>query len=87
MGKKVKQIKIPHREIKLKENKMCQVTGWGFTISRGEVVDDLREVDVPIINLDKCQKAWNNILPANVTCAGGYNTKKGFCQVCFLSFH
>ncbi|KAM9357872.1 duodenase-1-like [Symphorus nematophorus] len=81
LGKKaIKPIQLPSQEVKLKDNKKCRVAGWGLTRSNGETVDDLRETDVPIINLDKCQKAWRNILPANVICAGGYDTKKGICQ-------
>ncbi len=86
MGKKaIKPIQLPSHEMKLKENQKCRVAGWGFKTTGGEIVDHLREVDVPIISLEKCQKLWHDILPANVTCAGGYGTKKGFCQVCFLN--
>ncbi|KAE8294323.1 Granzyme B(G,H) [Larimichthys crocea] len=80
-GKKtIKPLQLPGQDVKLKEGKKCKVAGWGFTRSHGEIVNDLQDVDVPIINLEKCQKAWRNKLPANVTCAGGYGTKKGFCQ-------
>ncbi|XP_070688564.1 duodenase-1-like [Pempheris klunzingeri] len=81
-GKKVliKPIQLPNHEIKLKEKKKCHIAGWGSTRSRGETVNDLQEVEVPIIDLEKCQKLWHNKLPANVICAGGYGTKKGFCQ-------
>lgn len=83
LGKKVliKPIKLPTHEVKLKEKKKCSVAGWGFDQTGGEVVDDLREVDVPVINLQKCRQEWSKI-PPNVICAGGYSTKKGICQVC-----
>ena len=71
----------------LNEKKMCRVAGWGSTRTHGGAVNELQVVDVPIINLDKCQKAWHNALPVNVICAGGYGTNKGFCQVCFLSIY
>lgn len=82
LGKKgpIKPIPLPSQEIKLKENKKCRVAGWGFTRTQGEVVNALREVDVPVINMEKCQREWYNQLPANVICAGGYGTKTGFCQ-------
>lgn len=79
----IKPIQLPNGEIKLKKKTKCHVAGWGFTRSHGEKVNDLQEVEVPIISLEKCQEMWRNILPANVICAGGYETVKGFCQVCF----
>ncbi|XP_042339738.1 granzyme B-like [Plectropomus leopardus] len=76
----IKPIQLPSHQIHLKEKKKCLVAGWGFTKTKGKVVDELQVVDVPIINLEKCQKQWHNALPANVICAGGYGTNKGFCQ-------
>ncbi|KAK9519128.1 hypothetical protein VZT92_021875 [Zoarces viviparus] len=58
----------------------CQVAGWGYIETRGRAVDDLRVVDVSIINLEVCKEQWPFDLPANVICAGGYGTDKGFCQ-------
>ncbi|KAM6939317.1 chymotrypsin-like elastase family member 2A [Lycodopsis pacificus] len=60
----------------------CQVAGWGAIKTGGIAVAGLRVVNVSIINLEDCKKQWCNLgnLPANVTCAGGYGTKKGFCQ-------
>ncbi|XP_070817246.1 duodenase-1-like [Chaetodon trifascialis] len=82
LGKKktIKPIQLPSREINLKDKKNCRVAGWGGTSSHSGVVNNLEEVDVPIIKLEKCQRMWHYTLPANVICAGGYGTKKGFCQ-------
>ncbi|XP_026161165.1 granzyme B-like [Mastacembelus armatus] len=80
LGKRVKVIQLPSPKFKLKENQKCHVAGWGSTRTRGEVVDELLEADVPVTGLEKCQKAWHNILPANVVCAGGYDTNNGICQ-------
>lgn len=68
----------------LKENKTCSVAGWGAIKSNGESVDELQVVDVPIINKDRCQSLWQNMLPAKVICAGGYFKNKGICQVTFF---
>uniref|UniRef100_A0A3P9BBW1 Peptidase S1 domain-containing protein n=1 Tax=Maylandia zebra TaxID=106582 RepID=A0A3P9BBW1_9CICH len=76
---RVEIIQIPHAEINLKENQVCQVAGWGTTKTRGKSVDELRVVDVSVINQRVCEEQWHG-LPANVTCAGGYETTKGFCQ-------
>ncbi|KAM6939311.1 trypsin-3-like [Lycodopsis pacificus] len=60
----------------------CQVAGWGYNQTGGRAVDDLRVVNVSIINLEDCKEQWSHLgnLPANVICAGGYGTDKGFCQ-------
>lgn len=86
--KRVKPIKIPKTEIKIKENKNCSVAGWGSTRTRGEIVNELQMASVPFVDLNKCKREWREIkppvtLPDNVICAGGYETNKGFCQVCF----
>uniref|UniRef100_A0A3B3BSL1 Peptidase S1 domain-containing protein n=1 Tax=Oryzias melastigma TaxID=30732 RepID=A0A3B3BSL1_ORYME len=57
----------------------CSVAGWGKTESSGVPVDDLMVASVSIINQTVCLNSWGG-LPANVICAGGYNTNKGFCQ-------
>ncbi|KAK2835714.1 hypothetical protein Q5P01_016198 [Channa striata] len=78
--KTITTIPTPSHEINIQDNKTCSVAGWGYTRTGGNLVDKLQVVNVPLINLEKCQKAWHGILPANVMCAGGYGTKKGFCQ-------
>uniref|UniRef100_A0A3Q1EGU9 Duodenase-1-like n=1 Tax=Acanthochromis polyacanthus TaxID=80966 RepID=A0A3Q1EGU9_9TELE len=82
LGKKgpIKPIKIPSNPISLKEKQMCSVAGWGATKTNGSSVDELQVVDIPVINPKTCQTMWNDKLPANVVCAGGYGTNKGFCQ-------
>ena len=67
----------------VKENEICSVAGWGKTNSYGVVVDELRAVNVSVINQEVCKEQWDD-LPLGVMCAGGSGTNKGFCQVCFL---
>uniref|UniRef100_A0A3P9IL78 Peptidase S1 domain-containing protein n=1 Tax=Oryzias latipes TaxID=8090 RepID=A0A3P9IL78_ORYLA len=57
----------------------CSVAGWGKTERTEVSVDDLRVVNVSIINYNDCQRSWGD-LPPNVICAGGKYTDKGFCQ-------
>ena len=64
---------------------MCLVAGWGYVRTGGGTVDELREVNVSIINPEVCRERWPVNIPHNIICAGGYDTDKGFCQVCFLS--
>uniref|UniRef100_A0A3P9K4A1 Peptidase S1 domain-containing protein n=1 Tax=Oryzias latipes TaxID=8090 RepID=A0A3P9K4A1_ORYLA len=65
--------------MKLSVNQVCSVAGWGKTVSTGGLVDDLRVVNVSIIDHNDCKKSWGK-LPPNMICAGGKNTDKGFCQ-------
>ncbi|XP_068582077.1 trypsin-like [Cebidichthys violaceus] len=83
LGKKVQPIQLPNTEVKVKDKSKCRVAGWGFTKTGGEIVKDLRVVVVPIVNLEDCKNKWGHIgknLPANIICAGGSGTNKGFCQ-------
>ncbi|XP_037625583.1 granzyme B(G,H)-like [Sebastes umbrosus] len=83
LDKRVQPIELPETEIELKDNETCLIAGWGLTSTGGKVVDVLQVVDVPIVNPEVCKKQWRHeeiSLPANVICAGGYGTDKGFCQ-------
>ncbi|XP_039909053.1 granzyme-like protein 2 [Simochromis diagramma] len=71
-------IQLPHAEIKLQENEVCQVAGWGFT-ENYTLPNELRVVNVLVIKYQICKENWPD-LPNNVICAGGYRTNKGFCQ-------
>ncbi|KAM9358213.1 trypsin-3-like [Symphorus nematophorus] len=75
----VQTIPLPSSDMNIRENEKCHVAGWGFTRSHGQTVDELRVVDVSVINLQVCKERWPG-LPGNVICAGGYETAKGFCQ-------
>ncbi|XP_047231059.1 mast cell protease 1A-like [Girardinichthys multiradiatus] len=76
----VNKIPLPTYEITLRENQTCSVAGWGKVDENSSGVDDLRVVNVSIINSSDCNKKWEGYLPPNVICAGGYGTNKGFCQ-------
>lgn len=84
----MKPIQLARKEIKAKDNVKCQVAGWGFTETNGKAVDVLRWVDVPLIDLNVCKRKLKAkvTLPKGVICAGGSDTKNGFCQVCPLFF-
>ena len=69
--------------MKLQHNQVCQVAGWGVT-EAGRGVADLRVVDVSVVDQNVCRRQWSGI-PANVICAGGYQTLKGACNVSSLS--
>ncbi|XP_068581991.1 chymotrypsin-like elastase family member 1 [Cebidichthys violaceus] len=82
LGKKVQPIQLPNTEVKVKDKSKYRVAGWGFTKTGGEIVKDLRVVDVPIVNLKDCKNKWGHIVENldNIIRAGGSGTNKGFCQ-------
>nr|XP_046247187.1 granzyme B-like [Scatophagus argus] len=79
LGNSVQTIPLPKTEMNIPENENCRVAGWGLTRTGGTAVDELRVVDVSIIQQQVCARVWGG-LPDNVICAGGYKTNKGFCQ-------
>ncbi|XP_030288802.1 granzyme B(G,H)-like [Sparus aurata] len=83
VGGKIQLIRLPPPNMNLQPNQMCRVAGWGET-EAGRGVDDLRVVDVSVVDQNICRHQWSNAgwiprLPANVICAGGYQTFKGAC--------
>ncbi|XP_035997250.1 mast cell protease 1 isoform X2 [Fundulus heteroclitus] len=75
----LKTIPLASPKTKLRENQICSVAGWGGT-GKDRFVNDLRVVNVSIINPELCQAIWGENFPCKVICAGGYGTDKGFCQ-------
>ncbi|XP_072245863.1 duodenase-1-like [Leuresthes tenuis] len=79
IGTRVKKIQIATSEMNVKEKEICSVAGWGKNSTNGTTVDELRAVNVSVINQEACKEQWDN-LPLGVICAGGSGTNKGFCQ-------
>uniref|UniRef100_A0A4W6E5Z0 trypsin n=1 Tax=Lates calcarifer TaxID=8187 RepID=A0A4W6E5Z0_LATCA len=49
-------IHLPSSEMHINDNQQCRVAGWGYTRTNGNVVDDLRVVDVCFLFFHKkCQ--------------------------------
>ncbi|XP_054900367.1 serine protease 53-like [Poeciliopsis prolifica] len=81
LNNRVKIIPLPSSSnANLKDDQNCSVAGWGKTETNHVMVDDLRVVNVSILNPQLCREKWGAGFPPNVICAGGYNTDKGFCQ-------
>ncbi|XP_044055040.1 mast cell protease 8-like [Siniperca chuatsi] len=77
LDRRIQLIQLPSFEMNIKDNEKCSVAGWGLT--RNGSTNELRVVDVSVINPQVCEEQWPG-LPGNVICAGGYKTTKGFCQ-------
>ncbi|XP_036971486.1 granzyme B(G,H)-like [Acanthopagrus latus] len=76
----IRQIQLPPPNMNPQPNQLCHVAGWGVT-ETGSDVNDLRLVGVSVVDQNVCRQQWYNIhLPANIICAGGYKTLRGFCN-------
>ncbi|KAK2835709.1 hypothetical protein Q5P01_016193 [Channa striata] len=78
MDNSVQTVPLAESHINIK-NAQCHVAGRGKTSTQGRGVNELRKVDVSIIDPQICKEQWYN-LPDDVICAGGFGTNKGFCQ-------
>ncbi|KAJ0065073.1 hypothetical protein NL108_005557 [Boleophthalmus pectinirostris] len=79
-GAKVKVIDLPESPVTSLADKTCEVAGWGYEVSQGKPVNDLKKTSVKIFSEDECERRLNKAFPHNTICAGGANTSKGFCQ-------
>ena len=55
----------------------CWTAGWGYT-NQGKVADQLQEVDLKLIDDDRCKKSQNGafLIPGSMFCAGNIFLKK-----------
>ncbi|XP_073333355.1 mast cell protease 1A-like [Pagrus major] len=79
----IQRIQLPPPNMNLQPNQTCCVAGWGET-EAGTAAGDLMGVNVSVVDQNVCRRQWSNSkwiphLPANVICAGGYQTLKGVC--------
>ncbi|XP_068624611.1 trypsin-7-like [Battus philenor] len=51
------------------------VTGWGYSVEKGDYKDILQRVKVPLVSMQECQKvnqfSYNHTLTPRMFCAGG----------------
>uniref|UniRef100_A0A671UET6 Peptidase S1 domain-containing protein n=1 Tax=Sparus aurata TaxID=8175 RepID=A0A671UET6_SPAAU len=84
LGGTIQRIRLPAHDMNLQPNQLCNVAGWGVT-EAGRDVDEMRVALVSVVNQKVCRQQWSNSnwiprLPANVICAGGYQTQNGACN-------
>ncbi|XP_061594941.1 serine protease 38-like [Cololabis saira] len=82
LNSKVQPIRLPGAQITVKDKAKCNVAGWGKTKTGGNSSEVLKAADVSVVNLNECRRKWEREreLPNNIICAGGYGSKKGFCD-------
>lgn len=78
-SEKVQPIELPSVNDVIPDDSLCQVSGWGNTLNSSESKEILREATVPIVNQEKCNRAYNKITPRMI-CAGYDKGGKDSCQ-------
>ncbi|KAG4072963.1 hypothetical protein HA402_006643 [Bradysia odoriphaga] len=61
-------------------NYNCSVAGWGTTSTNGAASSSLRRVNVMTIDHSRCNRAYGNIHPTGMICAGTVEGGKDSCQ-------
>ncbi|XP_026480932.1 trypsin-3-like [Ctenocephalides felis] len=68
----VRPIQIVDEGVKTLDGAMLTVTGWGSRTTGGDITTELRSVNVPYINKEKCDEYYStsNGITDNMICAG-----------------
>ena len=59
-SEKVQPIALPEQDEPIEEGTMGIVSGWGLTLSEADSNDVLRATNVPIVNQQECNKAYQS---------------------------
>ncbi|KAG2463623.1 MCPT1 protease, partial [Polypterus senegalus] len=76
---KVKTISLPKKGQDIPPNTVCFVAGWGKTKNKGKDSKVLREVNVTVLDINKCTAAKKYNLMNSVICTRGAGIK-GTCD-------
>ncbi|XP_317174.3 trypsin-5 [Anopheles gambiae] len=72
-SEKVQPIALPEQDEPIEEGTMGIVSGWGLTLSEADSNDVLRATNVPTVNQQECNKAYQSRyggITAQMFCAG-----------------
>ncbi|XP_069820846.1 granzyme A-like [Dendropsophus ebraccatus] len=69
LGKTIQLLQLPTILEDIEPGTVCETAGWGYTEEKTEA-EALREVNITIINREKCQKHWSHRvdITKNVIC-------------------
>lgn len=78
----MKPIKLPDNGIKFQSGERCSIAGWGHTSYDGVLEDNLQEVTVELVSLNRCnsQKSYNGTVHDRALCAGYDEGGRDACQ-------
>ncbi|EDW12624.1 trypsin-1 [Drosophila mojavensis] len=75
-------VKLPTQDQEFKDGDACYVSGWGSTQNPLESRDWLRQVKVPLVNQEDCNKKYSRYggVTDSMICAGYMQGGKDACQ-------
>lgn len=65
-----KFIKLPDEGDEIETGQMTLVSGWGVTLNSDEPSKILRAVQVPIFDMEVCNRTYGRFLTDQMVCAG-----------------
>lgn len=73
-----------YEERVISPGKLGRVAGWGYTESGGELSDELKMIELPVIDREQCKDAleqtFRRFLTDEKYCAGAFGLNVGVCQ-------
>jgi secreted trypsin-like serine protease len=82
-GTGINAISLPLPDETIEDNTYTWTSGWGRTMVADESNEQLRKVDIPIVNRERCRLAYEtrNVVTERMICAGYYyDGGKDACQ-------
>ncbi|XP_052899190.1 trypsin-5-like [Anopheles moucheti] len=79
---KIQPVVLPEQDASVEEGTMGTVTGWGMTLSESESNDVLRATNVPTVNQQECNKAYQSYggITEQMFCAGYKHGGQDTCR-------
>lgn len=78
--RRIQSIALPTLEIEIKPGKIGWIAGWGRTIEDDEAQSiELNALQVPIVDINICNRTYFGRLPRTVICAGYVEGGKDAC--------
>ncbi|NXK06845.1 FAXD protein, partial [Herpetotheres cachinnans] len=62
------------------EGRIGMVSGWGVTHNRGSTLRFLMKVQLPIVNMETCQRSTDRLVTDNMFCAGYHTALADACK-------
>uniref|UniRef100_A0A8C4V5F0 Uncharacterized protein n=1 Tax=Falco tinnunculus TaxID=100819 RepID=A0A8C4V5F0_FALTI len=62
------------------EGRIGTVSGWGVTHTRGSTLRFLMKVQLPIVNMETCQRSTDRLVTDNMFCAGYHTAGADACK-------
>lgn len=77
---KIQAIDLPEDDLKIADESLCEISGWGNTKNSAESREFLRAAMVPVANQEYCNQRYNGMITPRMICAGLKEGGKDSCQ-------